>query len=223
MENSSESQFTKRKLAPLFEAVGVALKQNQLDLNLADGINGNHGDHMVEVFQFATLAAEEKQDEGLAQAMQFTARELDTLTHNGSARMYASGLRQIGEQMLRRQVTLDELIAAVRGASKKEEKTAENRQDISTSRSGDVIKALLAGLAGWNQAEEGKMVSENPLDMGAMFEFGMAYLQAKQRNAERIDVLADAAASASPLGKIPHRHRSGLIAIRALLQAMQNP
>ncbi len=143
------------------------------------------------------------------------------MTHNGTARVYASGLRQMGGQMGRREVTLDELIASVRGISKTEEQTVESQQMISASRSGEVLKALLAGLAGWNLIEEGKPGSETPLDIGAMFEFGMAYLQAKQRNTERIDALADAAASASPLSKVPHRLRSGVIAIRALLQAMQ--
>jgi len=218
-----ESHFVKRKLAPLFEAVQVALQQNRLDLNQADSINGNHGDNMVAVFQVATQAAEAVQDEGLAQAMLFSALALEALTQNGSAQVYASGLRQMGAQMMRREVTLDELITTVQGASKRKGMTEEETQDIQTSRSGEVLKALLSGLAGWNQVEAGKTVSENPLDIGAMFEFGMAYLQANQRNSERIDVLADAASSASPLSKIPHRHRSGVIAIRALLQAMQSP
>ncbi len=76
IESSSESQFTKSKLAPLFEAVRITLLQNRLELNQADKINGNHGDHMVEVFQIATQSAQEKQDEDLAEAMLFTASAL---------------------------------------------------------------------------------------------------------------------------------------------------
>ena len=57
--------------------------------------------------------------------------------------------------------------------------------------------------------------------MGALFEFGMAYWQAKQRGGERAAVLADAAASVSPLSKVPHRYESGKLAIQALLEAMQ--
>jgi hypothetical protein len=57
--------------------------------------------------------------------------------------------------------------------------------------------------------------------MGALFEFGMAYIQARQRGGSRVEVLADAAASVSPLSKTPHRYASGKLAIQALLEAMQ--
>jgi len=56
--------------------------------------------------------------------------------------------------------------------------------------------------------------------MGTLFEFGMAYLQAKQRGGSRVDVLADAATSVSPLSIVPHRYESGKMAIQALLQAI---
>ena len=60
--------------------------------------------------------------------------------------------------------------------------------------------------------------------MGALFEFGMAYWQAKQRGGKRAAVLADAAAAVSPLSKVPHRYESGKLAIQTLLEAMQrNP
>jgi hypothetical protein len=214
-------------LSPLFDAVSSALEANRQDLNRADLENGDHGEHMVEVFQIAAQAAEARQDASLADGMEYAAQRLEAQINNGSAQVYAHGLRQMGEQLRRRDVTLEDLIATVRGAVLTKDsapgspEAAAGQND--PSRSAETLKALLAGLAAWNQVEDGKPVPDNPLDMGAMFEFGMAYLQAKQRNQERIDVLADAAASASPLGKIPYRYRSGVIAIRALLQAMQRP
>jgi len=77
------------------------------------------------------------------------------------------------------------------------------------------------GLAGWGQIESGQVPSDSPLDMGALFEFGMAYVQARQRGGSRVEVLADAAAAVSPLSQTPHRYASGKLAIQALLTAMQ--
>jgi hypothetical protein len=84
-----------------------------------------------------------------------------------------------------------------------------------------VLKALVAGLAAWGQAERGETPSDKTLDMGTLFEFGLAYMQAKQRGGDRVEVLAHAAASVSPLQAVPHRYQSGVIAIQALLRAMQ--
>lgn len=223
MEPAQKDFRERSDLSPFFGAVRMALEESRLDLNQADSLNGNHGDHMVEVFRVATRAADERHTRSLAEAMEHASSQLLSLTDNGSAGVYASGLRQISQQLRRREVTLDELVAAIRNTSQTAEETAEVRnQENLQARTGDVLKALLAGLAGWNQEDAGETAAENPLDMGAMFEFGMAYLQARQRNEERIDVLADAAASASPLRKVPHRYRSGVIAIRALLCALQS-
>ena len=83
-------------LAPLFQAVGEALRQNQPALNQADSINGNHGDHMVEIFEIAARAAQEQQAAGLAEAMAYAASLLEAQSDNGSARMYAHGLQADG-------------------------------------------------------------------------------------------------------------------------------
>lgn len=56
--------------------------------------------------------------------------------------------------------------------------------------------------------------------MGALFELGIIYLQAKQRGGSNIEVLADAAVSASPLNQSAHRKLSGKIAIQAMLKAL---
>jgi hypothetical protein len=207
-------------LAPLFQAVGEVLRQSQPALNQADSLNGNHGDHMVEIFQIAAQAAQEKQAAGVAEAMAYAAGLLEALTGNGSAKMYAHGLRQLAEQLRHYDISLDELVAYVQKVLR-EEKISGQTADPGLARSGEVLKALLAGLVSWGQVEEGKTPSSIPLDMGALFEFGMAYWQARQRGGERAAVLADAAASVSPLSKVPQRYESGKLAIQALLQAMQ--
>jgi hypothetical protein len=207
-------------LAPLFQAVGEVLRQSQSALNQADSLNGNHGDHMVEIFQIAAHAAQEKQAAGMAEAMAYAAGLLEAQTGNGSAKMYAHGLRQMAEQLRRYNISLDELVVYVQKVLS-EEKASGQTAELSVARSGEVLKALLAGLANWGQAEEKQALSGSSLDMGVLFEFGMAYWQAKQRGGKRAEVLADAAASVSPLSKVPHRYESGKLAIRALLQAMQ--
>ncbi len=205
-------------LASLFKAVGDVLRENREALNQADLINGNHGDHMVQVFDIAAQAASEKRDTELAEAMEHAARLLEAQAGNGSAQLYAHGLQQIAQQFRRNDLTLDDFLGFVRAALAEDK--VNNRAP--SERRGDMLKALLAGLANWVQIESGRPTSDHPLDINALFEFGAAYLQAKQRGGSRSEILADAAANASPLGKSPHRRQSGKLAIQALLQAMQS-
>lgn len=215
-----------RDLASLFQVVGDVLRQNRQYFNEADPINGNHGDHMVEVFEIATHAAEELPDAAVADAMEHAARLLSARVDNGSAQVYAHGLEQLARQLRRYNVSLDNLLVYVQGALTEAKGPSATDQPATGlpeggASSGDVLKALMNGLAGWAQIENGQSQSERPLDMGALFEFGMAYMQAKQRGGERVEILADAAASVSPLSKVPHRYLSGKLAIQALLSAMQ--
>jgi hypothetical protein len=208
-------------LAPLFQSVGEVLRQNQSALNQADLQNGNHGDHMVEIFKLAAQAAQKQPVASLAEALTEASSLLEAQPDNGSAKMYAHGLRQMAEQMRRYDVSLDELVAYVQKVLKEEKEDGKTSMP-GLARSGEVLKALLAGLASWEQVEGGQTPSGNPIDMGVLFEFGMAYWQARQRGGERAAVLADTAASVSPLSKVPHRYESGKLAIQALLQAMQH-
>jgi hypothetical protein len=45
-------------------------------------------------------------------------------------------------------------------------------------------------------------------------------MQAKQKGGDRLDVLSETVVSASPLGKIPYRHQSGVVAVRSLLEKL---
>ena len=210
-------------LAPIFSAVGQALEQNRLSINQDDTVNHNHGDHMVEIFRVATQAAVEIPESDLADVMDHTAGRLEGLQTNASAQVYARGLHQIAGQMRLRQISLDDLVRTVQGALREEKSEPVSRQPAGEqSHKGSVLKALLSGLAGWSRIEEDKEDTDTPLDFSSMFEFGMAYMQAQQHYDSRIDILADAAVSASPLGKNPYRHRSGMIVVRAMLKAMQD-
>ena len=206
------------ELAPFFQAVGEALRQSKDALNQADEYNGNHGDHMVEVFEIAARAAEGSCQAEMAGAMADASRLLGEQAHNGSAQVYARGLMCMAEQFRKYGISLEDLLAYVQASLVEGE---EKRAESVPTPSGEVLKALAAGLASWGQTVEGGDSAASPLNMGALFEFGMAYMQAKQRGGGRIQVLADAAVSVSPLRDIPHRYQSGRIAIEALLRAMQ--
>ena len=90
------------------------------------------------------------------------------------------------------------------------------------------LKALLNALAGWEKAEaaaasgnQTTSTSINPMDMGYLFGVGMAYLQARQKGGDPLDILVDTVVSASPLANVPHRTQSGKIALRAMLEGMK--
>ena len=210
-------ELSPSSLAPLFEAVGEALSQQRAALNQADSLNGDHGDHMVEIFQVATRAAQDKQSAGVAEVMAYAASQLEALSGNGSAKVYANGLQQMAAQLGRYEISLDELVGYIRKSLKESGQVSEPER----THSGEVLKALVAGLVNWGRVEEGKAAADNPVDMGVLFEFGMAYMQAKISGGERAEVLAEAAASVSPLSKAPQRYQSGKIAIQAFLEAMQ--
>jgi hypothetical protein len=212
------------ELAPLFTAVEQALSQNRDALNQADLYNANHGDHMIAIFNLAAQAARDNQDARLPDAMQVAADRLRDQADNGSAQVYGRGLAQLAGQFRKYNLDLEDFVGYVRHVLS--DAKDESGQDGATP-SRDVLKALMGALAGWQQVEAGKQPTENPLDMGFLFDLGVAYMQAKQRaggsagGGNRAQMLADAAASVSPLSSVPHRYQSGKLAIQALLEAMQ--
>ncbi len=210
------------QLAPIFRAVEAILTENRAALNQADAYNGNHGDHMVAIFDLATRSALEVSDQELAgtgqelaEAMAYAGRKLAQLEHNGSAQVYARGLQCFAEQLGERQISLDELVAYVDSVLSDDEESAPER-------SGEILKALVSGIAAWDRGEAGESTQGGALSMGTLFEFGIAYMQARQRGGSRIEVLADAAASVSPLARVPHRLESGKLVMGALLQALKS-
>jgi len=203
-------------LAALFQAVEKALRLNQNLLNQADTSNGDHGDQMVAVFQIAVQAASELQAAGPAEAMERAGTLLESTLASAEALTYAHGLRQVAAQLQQRSISLAELLALLKRSAGGEIHL--DAQD-GESRTGEVLKALTAGLANWNRVEHGKNPLGSPLDMGVMFEFGMAYMQARQEYTDRVEILAEAAVAASPLAAVACQRLSGVIAFKALLRA----
>ena len=98
----------------MFQAVSLVLRNNQASFNILDTVNQNHGDHMVQIFDLATRSVQEIPRANLADAMEFAGRALQQIEHNGSARVYASGLISIAQYLGQRQITIDELVEFVR-------------------------------------------------------------------------------------------------------------
>ena len=90
-----------------------------------------------------------------------------------------------------------------------------------TSKSNEVLKALVTGLSGWQKAGQDEDGSQKGMDMGYLFDLGVAYIQAKQRTSSKIEALAETAIAVSPLGKTPHRARSGKLVVITLLESLQ--
>jgi hypothetical protein len=206
-------------LPGLFQAVLTELQQHCLELNQADSLNQNHGDHMLAVFQVACQAAREKQGAGLAESMDYAAGLLRQLPQNGSAQVYACGLGALAGQFRQRSLGLDELVPYVRrslGSPAEGDPTQEN----GSPRAGEILKALASALSAWERLEADPAALPGELDMGALFGMGMAYLQAKQMGGSRLETLAEAMILASPLGRLPQRAQSGRLVFQTLLREM---
>ncbi len=214
-------------LAQVFEAVLQAVREKQPDFNQADAQNHNHGDHMVEIFQLAVATLSELKQESLSESMLRTGLVLRKLEGNGSARVYADGLVAFAQKLEQYAVGQAELVRFVRkkladdGSNKAiAGKLLDDPQSTQDDRSGQILKALVEGLSAWKQMDSGLHAQGRVLDIGALFELGIIYFQAKQRNGSNIEILADAAVSASPLNQSNHRALSGKIAIQAFLMAL---
>lgn len=208
-------------LSEVFSSIAQKLEEQRQALNALDEINHNHGDHMVEIFQVATQAARENEGAPLGVAMEHGAELLRQMTENGSAQVYARGLGLLAAQLRQRGIELDDLLPVAQGYLRQEKQSVED----GSPGSGEVLKGLMAALAEWDQLESQQEsgAEKKPfagVGMGYLFGVGMAYLQAKEKGGNRLDILSETVVSASPLGKLPHRYASGVIAVRALLQAL---
>ena len=233
--------------AHVFENVRQVVGENQTYFNAVDEINHNHGDHMLEIFDLAVQTLRDLHPDDPADAMptaeMLTAEMLtaDMLTaqmltaglaikkleRNGSARVYGDGLIAFAQKLEQREIGQAELIQFVRektGVKHLEQNRGDERfieeEGIHDDRSGQVLKALVEGLSAWKQMDSGLSAKGRNLDMSALFELGIIYMQAKQHGGSKIKVLADAAVSASPLNQSAHRKLSGKIVIQAMLEAL---
>jgi len=208
------------ELAPLFEAVADVMLLKRDNFNQADPYNGNHGDHMVEIFKLATQAAQEKAGQTLSQAMGDSAEALSLLKENGSAQVYAIGLAAFADQFAAQNVSLDELVRYVKGVLQGERAKEEEDKAHGDDRSGNVLKALVGGLANWQRVARGESDTSR-IGAGYLFDLGIAYMQSKARGGSKAEIIVDAAVTVSPLNDVPYRAESGKLAIQTLLEAMQ--
>lgn len=206
-------------LAPYFEAVRQVLLQNQPALNLADALNGNHGDHMVEIFQTVVSALQSNPSADLTGSLKAASLALEKLTTNRSAQIYAQGLAAFSEQFWLHSVSTGDLVNYLRASLQNHPAsilTPDNR--------GEVLKAVAGGLQDWKMADtippDNHLVGDRKphLDLGFLFDLGVHYLQAKQHNPDKLSALAETAISACPLCKVSHRRQSGKLVIQTLLQ-----
>ncbi len=65
------------ELQAAFNTVGAALEGRRDELNRLDELNGDHGDHMVEIFHLAAQAAGEGESSSLSDAMQRAQRAVE--------------------------------------------------------------------------------------------------------------------------------------------------
>jgi hypothetical protein len=200
----------------LFDEVASRLEGERAALNAADPINGNHGDHMVEIFQTVSQFARQGAPQDLPGAMEDAARSLRAKIGNGSAQVYALALEQFAAQFREHNISASRLLAYIRDVLDEESDRKQKPEGM-----GEVLKALVGGLSGWDSAQQDGSQGRGA-KMGYLFDLGIAYLQAKQRGGSRAEILADAAATASPLKNLLHRELSGKIAIQSLLEAIQN-
>lgn len=216
-------------LPTLFTAVSQRLNAERGVLNAADPYNGNHGDHMIEIFEAGAEAQNQLDAGDLPAGMRAAARKLLTLPENGSAQVYSRGLDSFGDAFEKAGVSLEELAAFVRQTLEKPSmpvQPAATEEEPGNSKS-QVLKALVNGLSGWKQREKsaGEGVDAaagrtGRANMSTLFDLGIAYMQARQRSSSQVEAIADAAVSSSPLSEVPYRAQSGRLAIQAFLEGM---
>ena len=205
-------------LGPVFLAARHVLEQNVQAFNQADEENGNHGAHMVQVFDLVAQAAFDHSQAELGEVLLTAGQALRQAPDNGSAQVYAVGLEQFALQFQKRAITRQELLSYIQGML--EDRPDNPGDETANNRKGEILKALVGGLAGWQQSLQDHP-DANPLqDMGYFFELGMIYWRARQAGGSRAEILANTAVAASPLSQLPRRSLSGKVALLAVLQAM---
>lgn len=192
-------------LLSLFSAVTENLNDNRKQLNKADTYNGDHGDHMVEIFEVITQAMKEKKSAAPSDQLAYASKLLKQ-KESGSAAVYSQGLFEASKQFKGQQVTQNnamQLIQTLLGAGEAPPST-------------NPVQNLLGDLLGGTQGQQ----EDSGIDAGDLLNAGLAFLAAKNRGQSNAEALVDAVVSASPLGESPHRAESSKIVTSTLLEML---
>lgn len=209
------SPSTPHTLLRLFEPLRQAISAQRDRFNQLDTYNGNHGDHLVEVFDVIVEGFHTHANVPLPEALQTIAEGLATCPANGTARVYAEGLRHMATHFRRYELTEAHLFQVAQALPKA---GAGFAMGLSTKSA--LLKALAGALEDWRAAQEGAANARHGLSLGSMFAFGMAFLEAKAKCDDELSALAETAASLSPLSSVPHRYASGKFIFHHLLLAL---
>jgi len=93
-------------LADLFNAAWQAVAAHRQELNTLDGVNGNHGDNMVDNVHLIVESLQAQRSRPPAEALRYASQRLQSDGRGGTSQYYAAGLGQAAEQ-LQGHATLD--------------------------------------------------------------------------------------------------------------------
>jgi len=93
-------------LADLFNAALQAVAAHRQELNILDGVNGNHGDNMVDNVHLIVEVLQAQRSRPPAEALRYASQRLQSDGRGGTSQYYAGGLGQAAEQ-LQGHATLD--------------------------------------------------------------------------------------------------------------------
>lgn len=191
-------------LAQLFGVVSGVVSQNRAALNDADGINHDHGDHLVDIFNVISRAVEEKRSAVPSQQLAYASKQLKSGAQSGSAKLYADNLAAASKEFKGKSFSIEDALRLVQlllGASQ-------------TPVGSDLLGSLLSG-----GKAEGQKTTPDATDL---LSAGMAFLQAKQSGGSMLDSLSGALIAGSPMSSSPHRAQSGKLIANTLLQAISS-
>jgi hypothetical protein len=199
-------------LAAIFQTVTQVLASNQSSLNQADDYNHDHGDHMVEIFNLVTQAAQKKGGKPAADQLAYASKVLGKQAKSGSAKVYAEGLARAAQQFKGRSLQPDnalELVELLMGSQTTAQPGAQAAPETA-----NLLGSLLGSLGGEPQA------ANDGFDMGDVLSGGLAFLQSRQRGESTLEALMDAVMAGSQVGQTPHRAQSGKLVSNTLLQML---
>jgi hypothetical protein len=131
-------------LAGIFGAVTQALASNQQSLNQSDTHNQDHGDNMVQTFQTITKALQQKKGGSASAALSYASKTLSKSTSSSSGKLYAQNLAQASTQFKGKSIDAQSALSLLQTLIG----GGQSNQSGSQPAGGDMLSALLGGLAG---------------------------------------------------------------------------